>query len=573
MANKEAIVKVKLSVNSKEYNQAIRAANQEAKEFKRQQREAFKNAGANEGMNALLATAKKLAPAISAGSAALAVANKAMKENQTFTDEWARITEGARASYESFVDSLVNADFSGFFSNMSDVIQSARDAADAIDALDTTKIFNSKAMAELNLQAAQYRLILRSKTSSEQEKEAARAGLIGVRDSQMAEAQKLSNANLVAFADILVSNIVRKGGSLTRDDILRTDAEGNYMVREDSKYQKYLGYLENYNSWAEKYQAFSQRSAKGVDYQGNEYRRSKDFGVISEAEYQDLKAFMELSDDKLRQAFDYYIAGLSDIQRVIEMKTSDTRYISESAGGGKTSTTAAEGSIAALQNSIREAEGDLNAAADTFGRHAARRIITKLKEDMAFLEMEGKALGAGLSIGMPGVPALNPALVGQHLANIPTLPSVGSVEDLEDNSKASEYATQGLNLLTDTIGRLGLMSNIVEPEVSKFLNVFGSIVSQVGGAIGGPIGGVLSGIGGLLGSFAGGGIVGGTSYKGDNLLQAVNSKEMILNGYQQKNLLSMINAGGGGSQSISYVIKGEDLYVTLSNYKRRARKS
>ena len=204
MANNTIDYRIKFAIESKEYQQALRKANQEAKEFKRQQREAFKNSGANEGMSALLATAKKFAPAVSAGAAALAVVNKAMQENQTYTDEWARITESARATYESFVDSLVNADFSGFFDNMANVVQTARDAADAIDNLDTTKIFNSKAMAELNLQAAQYRLTLRSKTSTAEEKELARAGLIGVRDSQMAEAQELSNANLEAFADILV---------------------------------------------------------------------------------------------------------------------------------------------------------------------------------------------------------------------------------------------------------------------------------------------------------------------------------------------------------------------------------
>lgn len=574
MANNTIDYRIKFAIESKEYQQALRKANQEAKEFKRQQREAFKNSGANEGMSALLATAKKFAPAVSAGAAALAVVNKAMQENQTYTDEWARITESARATYESFVDSLVNADFSGFFDNMANVVQTARDAADAIDNLDTTKIFNSKAMAELNLQAAQYRLTLRSKTSTAEEKELARAGLIGVRDSQMAEAQKLSNANLEAFADILVSNIVRKGGSLTRADILTTDEEGNYVIRQDSKYQKYLGFLENYYAELDRYNAFNTRLAKRTDYQGNAYRAAKGFGTISEAEFQDLKAFMEISDEKLRQSFDYYIAGLSDIQRVIEMKTSDTRYISattSSTGAGKTSATAAEGSIAALQNSIREAEGDLNAAADAFGRHAARRIIAKLNEDMAFLEMEGKALGEGLSIGMTGVGGLTYGMVGSHLAKTPIAGI--SAGEYKDTAKASETAAESISLLTDTIGQLGILSNITTPEVQQFTRTFGSILSMIGQTVGGPWGIALQGIGDIVSSFSGGGVVGGTSYKGDRLLAAVNSGEMILNGYQQKQLLDIISSGGGGGvQNISAVVRGEDMYLALSNYKRRTRR-
>ncbi|MBO7343857.1 MAG: hypothetical protein J6U45_07495 [Alistipes sp.] len=571
MANNTIDYRIKFAIESKEYQQTLRKANQEAKEFKRQQREAFKNSGANEGMNAIIASAKKFAPAISASAAALAVVNKAMRENQTYTDEWARITESARATYESFVDSLVNADFSGFFDNMANVVQTARDAADAIDNLDTTKIFNSKAMADLNLQAAQYRLTLRSKTATAEEKELARAGLIGVRDSQMAEAQRLSNANLQAFADTLVSNIVRKGGSLTRADILTTDEAGNYVVRQNSKYQKYLGYLENYYSELDRYNAFNTRFAKRTDYQGNAYRAAEGFGTISEAEFQDLKAFMEVSDEKLRQSFDYYIAGLSNIQRVIEMKTSDTRYISATTGGGKTSTTAAEGSIAALQNSIREAEGDLNSAADAFGRHAARRIISKLREDMAFLEMEGTALGEGLSIGMTGVGGLSYKMVGSHLAKTPIAGITAG--EYKDTAKASETAAQGVSLLTDTISQLGILSNITAPEVQQFTRTLGSILSMIGSSIGGPWGIALQGIGGIVSSFSGGGVVGGTSYKGDRLLAAVNSGEMILNGYQQKQLLDIISSGGaGGVQNISAVVRGEDMYLALSNYKRRTRR-
>jgi small-conductance mechanosensitive channel len=87
MANNTIDYRIKFAIESKEYQQALRKANQEAKEFKRQQREAFKNSGANEGMNAIIASAKKFAPAISASAAALAVVNKAMRENQTYTDE------------------------------------------------------------------------------------------------------------------------------------------------------------------------------------------------------------------------------------------------------------------------------------------------------------------------------------------------------------------------------------------------------------------------------------------------------------------------------------------------------
>lgn len=578
MANNTIDYRIKFAIESKEYQQALRQANQEAKEFKRQQREAFKSSGANEGMNAIIASAKKLAPAISASAAALAVVNKAMRENQTYTDEWARITESARATYEHFVDTLVSGDFSNYFSNMKEVISTARQAADAIDNLDTTKIFSNLALSDINLEASKYRYTLRSKTASAEEKEAARLGLIATRDRQMGVALDTKDANMQAFAATLATFLSRKGYNVSSADFLTTGSDGRVAIKEGSLFQKYYGDLATYRQWDALYK--QEKQARGYIWNGKGWLKGegallkKGAGSMSDTAFAELEAFLELSDDKLKEVFGYYEQGLNDLKSVYDAMASDSRYVTataSSAGGGKTSTAAAEGSIAALQNSIREAEGDLNAAADAFGRHAARRIIAKLQEDMAFLEMEGTALGAGLSIGMTGVGGLSYKMVGSHLAKTPIAGITAG--EYKDTAKASETAAQGVSLLTDTISQLGILSNITAPEVQQFTRTLGSILSMIGSSIGGPWGIALQGIGGIVSSFSGGGVVGGTSYKGDRLLAAVNSGEMILNGYQQKQLLDIISSGGGGGvQNISAVVRGEDMYLALSNYKRRTRR-
>lgn len=60
----------------------------------------------------------------------------------------------------------------------------------------------------------------------------------------------------------------------------------------------------------------------------------------------------------------------------------------------------------------------------------------------------------------------------------------------------------------------------------------------------------------IAGAFENGGIVGGSSYTGDNLTAFVNSSEMILNRPQQKQLFDMANgvgAGGGSSPIINII--------------------
>ena len=73
--------------------------------------------------------------------------------------------------------------------------------------------------------------------------------------------------------------------------------------------------------------------------------------------------------------------------------------------------------------------------------------------------------------------------------------------------------------------------------------------------------------------FAGGGIVGGTSFKGDKVYARLNSGEMVLNGRQQANLFNMINSGGliGGGQ-VTFKIQGRELVGVLNNYNNKRNK-
>lgn len=75
---------------------------------------------------------------------------------------------------------------------------------------------------------------------------------------------------------------------------------------------------------------------------------------------------------------------------------------------------------------------------------------------------------------------------------------------------------------------------------------------------------------GKLPKFAKGGIVGGGSTSGDNMLARVNSGEMILNGSQQKRLFNAINGGAlGGETQIALKsgrVRGSDMYLAIDNY-------
>ena len=595
MSKSKADFRVTIGVESKAYKQAIREVNKENREFKKQARESFKQAklDADNGFGGIVAIAKKLAPAISAGAAAMKVAQTAMQENQRFTDEWARITESAKATYESFVDSLVNADFSYFFENMGHIVEAAREAADAIDNLDTTKIFSDLALSQIQLDASKYLYILRSKSSTEEEKAAAREGLIATRDKQMQVALDKSDANMQAFAATLASFVSNKGYAASASDFVETGADGRLQAKKGSLFEKYYGNgdLATYRKWdaiykeelAERNRIVATSYSPTTGAAIHTYAK----GNMSDAAFEELRAFLELSDVKLKEAFGYYESGLNDLRQVYDAMASDSRYISAGVasatkGGAGAATSPAkvykEGSIGWLEERIAKHREDLKAATTQLAMDEANYWIARYERDLEPLKkasdsFSGATQGAiGGGIGLQGLSSYG-AMKPISLALFSSKPAVkGEVEANEDLVDSAEIATEGLALVSDSLNTLGLTGKIADVGLKKTINFLGRALSFVGGIIGGGVGKALQIGGGIVGSFDSGGIVGGTSYRGDKLPAMVNSREMILNATQQKQLFDIINSGASGANTATVVVRGEDTYISLRNYGRRTGK-
>ena len=102
----------------------------------------------------------------------------------------------------------------------------------------------------------------------------------------------------------------------------------------------------------------------------------------------------------------------------------------------------------------------------------------------------------------------------------------------------------------------------LEGVADVFANTQGDVwvkLAAAGIALSGILGILATAKNSFAGSYAGGGIVGGSSYSGDKLWARVNSGEMILNKAQQQAL-----ATGGGQ--VKFVIEGSQLKGVLQNY-------
>jgi len=576
-------VRIKLAIESKEYNAAVRKANAEAKEFKRQQREAFKKAGegASEGFGKMIAAAKKLAPAVTASAAALKVANTAMQENQRYTDEWGRITESARASYENFVNTLVSGDFSGYLSNMKAVIQTAREAYDALDAVGTANIFYNKSMAESELAIRQARFTIKSPDATAEERKAAGEVLQREQNKQIAEAKQMADIYTKAFAAKLAQQWTARGVPTTASDLVATSEDGRTIARSGSLFDKYYKDLATYNQWAAIYSEEKGRRTwqTEVGSQGRIISRTRGKGLMDDASFRELEGIIEMSDEKLKESFDLLQKAWQTENTVLTKSIENFEYIrnankpvTSGVGGGASSTPSyATGSIAEINQRLTAAREEMNLATDEAAREVARKLVMAIEEELEDAQIFRRASEIESIGNLPGL---------QGLGTKPLTLDPSVIRGKDGESKAnngladsSEKAAEGIVMVSDALQQLGIFSGIADEGLRAATSFIGKALGIVGSVLPGPLGKVLGGIGGLIGSFDGGGIIGGTSYTGDRLVARVNSGEMILNPAQQRQLFNMANGGGGSDSGVtSAALRGEDLYFALRNYGRRTGK-
>ena len=117
------------------------------------------------------------------------------------------------------------------------------------------------------------------------------------------------------------------------------------------------------------------------------------------------------------------------------------------------------------------------------------------------------------------------------------------------------------------VGKIAIQTGIAILGIKKALQSLNPYVAIAAGVALIALGSIVTSKLGDAGAFANGGVVGGTSYSGDQLFARVNSGEMILNDKQQNNLSKMINPASGGAVSVvlggGFEIDGTKLRLVL----------
>lgn len=579
----------------------------------------------------------KVAGIFGVTATAVGAFEKSMNSSQKLNDLYENTMGGLKGAVDEFFYSIANGDWTNWFNGISGVIDKAKEAKAALDDLGNTSMsynyFNAKNMADFSDQLA----IIKDKTSSKEQVEAAKERVKEILRNQ----QEISQVYSDAANDALKKQVSKFTGIESADiklfdieDIFRIDVTALKDETKAKLEQQYKDYQKIYNDVLNRHKITKTFSTSaGIQSYTNTdwdavaremqgiipaYKEAILYnGILNKATDEELKQMMELGQTaaNVQRAYSSMVqtankATQKDIttsvptQKVekftsqLEKMKNDlaewNRKLDDGLAKG-TDTTEAVKKVAALQKAIKELEDK---------RH---QIDLEIKYSMPVQDVRQVADMRAIS---------NPTSIPKDALDLKkidvTKNGIMSIGDaakkaFSDNIESMYAFAEGLGYMgqmADSVGgafeAMGASSmasiyqvaSSIMQGVQQFTQIAAAaksaaVAQGVASASAMPfpfnlaaIATVVATITSIFASFAkfaDGGIVGGNSFSGDRQLVRVNSGEMILNKNQQARLFNLLDGDGQSGRVIRVDgearVSGKDMYITIRNYMKSTNKT
>jgi len=565
--------------------------------------------------------------ALGVAKAALDVAKDAFNSSRDLVDEWGRTIQSAQSIYGGFLNALNTGDFSGFIGNMDDIAKAAREAYDAVSDLELLNAYNAgslqRAKTGFTGSVADYRA---GEGSVQGVKEAAETLKNQLRERKTAELNALAKA---------VNEEALKWGmdGKTLSEALKENFSEFTNRMHSNKPESYTG-----TGYAPNWGSFTVSSAmtgaispiRTTRIPGTAEEKLSDFARRATPELlQKLRKYEVMSE-----------ATEEEIRQIDKQVTRMLGKAGKTAGSvgkiGNAEVATVTGSIDEQTKKVQELQKAWRAAADDDSR---QKIKTEIEEQQHVLDyMTGKTKVADISSVQGTTPTFgeNPfekykdaaiELVTPLQALENELKSLqeaqakawspdvfaayqqkidevrGKIGVFKDVKKDADDSAKSFRKAASAVSTVGSAMQSLEDPSAKIMGIIAQAVANIALAFSkadvkdGETGNVwywiaataagvatmvstISSIKSATSGYAGGGMIKGNSYSGDNIggivdgsqFVGLDAGEVVLNASQQQTLASNLQGSGGGNMEIVGVLTGENVVLMADRWGRRTGK-
>jgi hypothetical protein len=537
----------------------------------------------------------KFAGVLGVAYGATELLQKGLNSNATLQDKYNSLMQAGSTVTDQFFTAIYSGDWTVFNDGIEKAIKNAKEYADTYRNVQRMLETTSIKFEQTDARKTQLEAIIEDDTKPLEERKKAQ--------------QELDRILLMGVADIReASQITEREQNNMLADLI---GEAQYITTENAqklildirnKYSELRKELDAYREIRDtKNQVLNPNAFK---YSGDEwYKINQDatkkyyqeYTKDQRAYYDELLRLADRMNDETFSSFQGLFDKLNDLNDKAGTWEKDRAGARDEIAGIKTTASKKEiipaGSIMEMQKKIADLRKKYENAADEGTRVGFMKAIKEAETELKMMQL--RAAGTSLlptgEINKPvgrniaddvksGYINIKPISTDSIQANYDYADSLGAIASIMGsvtnmtNEGAAGWLAYGANILSSISAAIPMITSLTTALTAK------AAAEAAGSAAAVPVVGWINAVAAITAimsamaavpKFADGGIIGGNSFIGDNMIARVNSGEMILNNRQQRNLFNLLDGKGGTSVNaggeVKLRIEGRDLVGVINS--------
>lgn len=537
----------------------------------------------------------KFAGVLGVAYGATELLQKGLNSNATLQDKYNSLMQAGSTVTDQFFTAIYSGDWTVFNDGIEKAIKNAKEYADTYRNVQRMLETTSIKFEQTDARKTQLEAIIEDDTKPLEERKKAQ--------------QELDRILLMGVADI------REASQITERELNNMLAdligEAQYITTENAqklildirnKYSELRKELDAYREIRDtKNQVLNPNAFK---YSGDEwYKINQDatkkyyqeYTKDQRAYYDELLRLADRMNDETFSSFQGLFDKLNDLNDKAGTWEKDRAGARDEIAGIKTTASKKEiipaGSIMEMQKKIADLRKKYENAADEGTRVGFMKAIKEAETELKMMQLRvagtsllptgeiNKPVGRNIADDVKsGYINIKPISTDSIQANYDYADSLGAIASIMGsvtnmtNEGAAGWLAYGANILSSISAAIPMITSLTTALTAK------AAAEAAGSAAAVPVVGWINAVAAITAimsamaavpKFADGGIIGGNSFIGDNMIARVNSGEMILNNRQQRNLFNLLDGKGGTSVNaggeVKLRIEGRDLVGVINS--------